>query len=41
MNEIVNNFLLVGDKCMPEIHLKQPGFIYTVYGPFTRNKKRI
>ena len=41
MNEIVNNFLLVGDKCMPEIHLKQPGFTYTVYGPFTRNKKRI
>ena len=41
MNEIVNNFLLVGDKCMPEIHLKQPGFTYTVNGPFTRNKKRI
>ena len=40
MNEIVNNFLLVGDKCMPEIHLKQPGFTYTVYGPFTRNKKK-
>ena len=22
MNEIVNKFLLVGDKCMPEMHLK-------------------
>ena len=27
MNEIVNKFLLVGDKFMPELHLKQPGFI--------------
>ena len=26
MNEIVNRFLLVGDKIMPETHLKQPGF---------------
>ena len=26
MNEIVNKFLLEGDKFMPEIHLKQPGF---------------
>ena len=26
MNKIVNNFLLLGDKFMPEIHLKQPGF---------------
>ena len=29
MNEIVNNFLLAGDKCIPEMHLKQPGFTYT------------
>ena len=26
MNEIVNNFLLAGDKFMPEMHLRQPGF---------------
>ena len=26
MNEIVNTFLLAGDKFMPEMHLKQPGF---------------
>ena len=26
MNEIVNKFLLVGDKLMPEMHLRQPGF---------------
>ena len=41
MNEIVNKFLLAGDKCMPEMHLKQPGFTYSTCGPFTRNKERI
>ena len=39
MNEIVNKFLLVGDKFMPKMHLKQPGFTYCVCGPFTQNKK--
>ena len=29
MNEIVNKFLLAGDKFMPEMHLKQPRFIYS------------
>ena len=24
MNEIVNKFLLAGDKFMPEVHLRQP-----------------
>ena len=24
---------------MPEIHLKQPGFTYSAFGPFTRNWK--
>ena len=41
MNEIVNNFLLAGDKFLPEIHLKQPGFTYIACGPFTKNKERI
>ena len=41
MNEIVNKFLLAGDKFMPEMHLKQPGFTYSACGPFTKNKKRI
>ena len=39
MNEIVNNSLLAGDKFMPEIHLKQPGFTYSACGPFTKTKK--
>ena len=41
MNKIVNKFLLGGDKFMPEMHLKQPGFIYSACGLFTKNKKRI
>ena len=41
MNEIVNKFLLVGDKFMPEMHLKQPGFTYSACGPFTKNKEKI
>ena len=30
-----------GDKFMPEMHLRQPGFTYSACGPFTRNKGRI
>ena len=41
MNEIVNRFLLAGDKYMPEMHLKQPGFTYSACGPFTKKKERI
>ena len=41
MNELVNKFLLVGDKFMPEMHLKQSGFTYSACGPFTRNKEKI
>ena len=41
MNEIVNNFLLAGDKFMPEMLLKQPGFTYNACGPFNKNKDRI
>ena len=37
-NEIVNKFLF-GDKFMPEMHLKQPGFTYSACGPFTKKKK--
>ena len=41
MNEIVNKFLLVGDKFMPETHLKQREFTNSAFGPFTKNKERI
>ena len=41
MNEIVNKFLLAGDKFIPEMHLKQSGFTYSACGSFTENKERI
>ena len=41
MNQIVNKFLLTGDKLIPEMHLKQPGFTYSACGRFNRNKQRI
>ena len=41
MNDIINNFLLAGDKFMPEMHLKQPGFTYSACVPFSKHKERI
>ena len=41
MNEIVKKILLAGDKFMPEMRLKQPGFTYRACGPFAKNKERI
>ena len=41
MNEIRNSFLLVGDKFMSEMHLKQSVFTYSAYGPFTKSKETI
>ena len=41
MNKIINKFLLIGDKFMPELHLKQRGFTYSVCGPFTKHRERI
>ena len=40
MNEIMNKFLLVSDKSMPEMHLKQPRFTYAACSPFTKNNER-
>ena len=40
MNEVVNKFLLAGDKFMPEMYLRQPGFIYSTCGPYTKNNIR-
>ena len=47
MNEMINKFFLVGDKFLPQMHLRQhaalykPKFTYSACGPFTRNKERI
>ena len=40
-NEIVNKSLLAGNKFLPEMHLKQLGFIYSACRPFMKNKERI
>ena len=34
MNKIVNKFLLTGDKLMPELRLKKPGFTDSACGTF-------
>ena len=41
MNKVINKFLLAGDKFMPEMHLRQPQFVYSACGPSTRHKERI
>ena len=40
MNEIVHKFLLAGDKFVPEMHLKQPGFTYSACCPFTKKQRK-
>ena len=40
MNKIVNNFLLTGDMFMSRLHLRQPRFTYSAYGPFTKHHDR-
>ena len=41
MNEIMNKFLLHGNKFTPEVHLRQPEFTYSACWSFTKNKERI
>ena len=41
MNELLNKFLLAGDKFMPEMHLIQRKFTYSACRPFTKIKERI
>ena len=41
MNDIINKFLLVGDKFMAQMHLREPGFTYRACVPFTKTKERI
>ena len=40
-SNVINKYLLVGDKFMPEIHLRQPQFTYSACGPFTKHEQRI
>ena len=41
MNDIINKLLSVGDKFMPEMHLRQPQFTYSACWAFTENKEKI
>ena len=41
MSNVINKFLFAGDKFMLEMHLKQPQFVYSACGSFTRHKKII
>ena len=40
MNEIVNKFLLGGEKFMPEMNLKQPRCTYSACGSSTKKKQK-
>ena len=40
LNETVNKFVLAGDRFMPEMHLKQPGFTYSACKPFKKKKSK-
>ena len=40
-SNVINKFLLLGDKFMPEIHLRQPQFTSSACRPFTRHEERI
>ena len=37
ISNVINRFLLAGDKFMLEMHLRQPQFVYSACGPFTRH----
>ena len=39
MNKVVDKFLKLGYKFMPEMHLRQPGFTYSACGSFSKNKR--
>ena len=41
MNKIVYKYLLAGDKFMPELNLRQPGFIYSACSLFTKHRAEI
>ena len=39
-NKIINKFLLTETKVRAELQLKQPGFTYSIFGPFTKYRKK-
>ena len=41
MNKTINKIVLTGNKFIPELHLKQPGFSYSACGPFAKRREII
>ena len=41
MNNVINKFLLVGDKFMPEMHLRQPQFVIVLVDLLLDIKKEL
>ena len=41
INNIINKYLLTGDKLMPDIHLRHLGFPFSTCRTFTKNKTKI
>ena len=37
---MIKKLLLARDQLMPKMHLSEPGFMYSTYRPFTKNKQR-
>lgn len=40
MNNIIYKLLSVRDMFIPDIHLRQSGFGYSAYGPFTKKQNK-
>ena len=40
MDDIINKFLLIGDKFMSRMHLRQSGFTYSACGPHSLKIKK-
>ena len=41
LNDIIDNFLLAGEKFMPGMSFRQSGFMYSACRTFTKNRTRI
>ena len=41
MNNVIEKIFLAGDKFMPEMNLRQPRFVYSACGPFSRHREII
>ena len=40
MNETINLILSAGDKFLPEMHFRQPGFTYSACVSFTKKQRK-